>query len=221
MQIKKNDIYPLLYLAESLEERREDFARTVVNANERIFRFAELHNWQHKCQPLTFKKVEIFSSQNELWGRLLQLFDMSSDTPLQISGLAAALEKEILMAISPEEYLKLRPEYACEEKAWEKLLAHEIAHRLHVRILENNEEAMGPTWFFEGFAIHAAGQKISNHFFDSPQKAIEAVRERNSSRGLYATYSSAFNYFLKYKSLKEMVSRAGKKDFENWLLTDF
>ena len=30
-----------------------------------------------------------------------------------------------------------------EENAFEKLLAHEMAHRLHIRILNGNENAMG------------------------------------------------------------------------------
>ncbi len=58
-----------------------------------------------------------------------------------------------------KEYAEIYPE-GIEDKSFEKLLTHEMAHRLHIRILDGNEEAMGPIWFFEGFAIYIADQLI-------------------------------------------------------------
>jgi hypothetical protein len=61
------------------------------------------------------------------------------------------------MAVSPELYAENYPE-GIEEDSYEKLLAHKIAHGLHIRILNGDEGRMGPTWFFEGFAIYAVEQ---------------------------------------------------------------
>ena len=94
-------------------------------------------------------------------------------------------------------------------------MAHEIAHRLHVRILNGNEEAMGPLWFFEGFALYAANQFEDSSLILSEEEIGEIIR--SEERGSYEKYAFVFRYFLKKKPLEDMIEQAGKKDFIRWL----
>lgn len=218
MKVKQAEISQMLHLEKEMEPQRDEFIHCILNACEIISLFSEKYHWENFNQTPTFNRIEFYSSQKKLWNRILNLYDLPETTPLQTSGLAAGLEKKILLAVSPEEFMRLRPEYAVSSDAWERLLAHEMAHRLHVRILGGDEDAMGPTWFFEGFAIYASGHQISTMIFNEPQEALKAVNQKEFTRGIYAIYSSAFNYFLKHKSLNELISRAGKGDFEKWLI---
>jgi hypothetical protein len=124
----------------------------------------------------------------------------------------AALENRVLLYVSPEVYLKNYPEGA-EENAFEKLITHEMAHRLHIRVLGGNEDAMGPIWFFEGFAIYAAGQ-FENYVLP-PTDIWETIE--STARGSYKKYGAAFRYFMKRTSMRELIEHAGDEGFFNWL----
>ena len=88
-----------------------------------------------------------------------------------------------------------------------------MAHRLHIRILEGDEDAMGPIWFYEGFAIYAAGQ-FETFSLDSTEiwKIV-----RSTERESYRKYGAVFRYFLKMVSIRELIEHAGKDDFQEWL----
>lgn len=101
--------------------------------------------------------------------------------------LSGVLENRRLMAVAPQMYHDSYPD-GREKNAYEKLLAHEIFHRLHVRILNGNEESMGPVWFFEGFAIYAADQFSESHakMTDSEIMGRRALRRgRSASSALF------------------------------------
>jgi len=116
------------------------------------------------------------------------------------------------MSVSPTLYSRIYPE-GIENKSFEKLITHEMAHRLHVRILNGNESAMGPLWFFEGFAIYAADQ-FGNYTLE-PAEIWQIVR--NTKRGSYKKYGAVFRYFLKRISIHELIEHAGQEDFLKWL----
>lgn len=120
--------------------------------------------------------------------------------------------------MKPEEYSRLRPEYATEPDAWTRLVAHEIVHRLHVAILDGNEEAMGPPWFYEGFAVVGAGQPLGEDIvLTSAAEALSTVKN-TQSRGSYRYYAAAVRYFAGRVPLRDLVQHAGRADFESWLL---
>jgi len=116
------------------------------------------------------------------------------------------------MAVSPELYSQIYPE-GIEDKSFEKLITHEMAHRLHIRILNGNENAMGPLWFFEGFAIYAAGQFANYNL--RPAEVWEVVK--GTKRRSYQKYGATFRYLLQRAPLQELIERAGRNDFLKWL----
>jgi hypothetical protein len=202
---------PRLVLPQSHEARRDEIAGYVVKAHRIIETFASEHGWSDRMRVFFERGVEIHATQLGLWQRILELHGQPRDRPLPVKGLAAALEKGVLLAVTPEEYRRVQPAYASKPGAYTRLLAHEIAHRLHVALV--GDERMGPTWFFEGFAVVAAGDLLSEPV--SEEVAWEGMRARGP--GSYKKYAATLRYLMTRIPLPEMISKAGDKDFEAWL----
>ena len=197
-----------------LYPRRIELASKVVEAYSIVCRFADSNGWQAYMQEPLFTSIEIFETQEKLWERIRQSKESLEDYP-PTDGLSAAICSCHLVAVTPEKYERIRPEYAHIDKAWTRLLAHEIVHQLHIRLV-GTEDKMGPKWFFEGFAMHAAGQRFGDHAITSIKEAIEAMHAE--SRGSYAKYVAAFEFFLERIELSLMLQRAAEQDFESWLI---
>jgi len=208
----KNLNIPLI-LPASLESRRNEFEKTIILAKERIHKFAENYNWQNLMKKSFIDEVRIFDNKQSFDAVLLEMNNMDLSTKLP-KTYSACLENRILMAVSPEIFLQNYPEGE-EDSFFEKLLAHEIAHRLHIRILNGDEEAMGPVWFYEGFAVYAAGQ------FQDPdlQLALKDVLQiiNDPKRGSYRKYGFVLRYLLQKISLPEMVQKAEDGNFNKWI----
>ena len=87
---------------------------------------------------------------------------------------------------------------------------------VHIRILDGDEDAMGPIWFFEGFAILAADQfrdKIEVPE-ESEMLGIINCKERTS----YKRYGDVIRYLIKKVPLPELVRMAGREDFIEWII---
>ncbi len=187
-------------------------ADSAVTAYAIVKRFAAKHGWSDHVSVFFDQGVEIFATQAALWSRVQALHGLSGQ-PLPTKGLAAALEKHILLAVSPTEYRRVHPEYSAAEGAWERVLAHEIAHRLHVAILAGDEDAMGPVWFYEGFAVVVSGDLKS-----APVDAATAWENTKAKgAGSYHKYAAALRFFSSRVPLRELVANAGRKDFHAWL----
>jgi len=96
------------------------------------------------------------------------------------------------------------------------VLAHEIIHRLHVRIVAD-ENAMGPLWVFEGFAMYGADQARGSIKTMTRDEIWQVVREKE--RIDYRKYSFVFRYFAVRTSPREIILRAARDDFDEWLKT--
>lgn len=93
------------------------------------------------------------------------------------------------------------------------MLTHEIAHRLHVRILDGDEDAMGPIWFFEGFAIY-----VSEQFLDfTCSEALMWDIIKNQKQVSYKYYGAVFRYLMEHISLQTLIHHAKDINFYEWL----
>lgn len=209
------EVEKILTLPECEETRRGAFAGAVVRALEIVGEFAARYGWGEKRVEPFFRAVEIYETRDELWTRILDLHGLE-DVPVPTDALTAALEEGILLAVVPEEAERARPEYFNTLDDWTRALAHEILHRLHIRILDGEEERMGDPWFFEGFAIFGSGQRLGAEL--EPETFAEAMDlTRMEGRGSYAGFAAAFRFFAQRVPLPELVAHAGDKDFEDWL----
>lgn len=209
---KKNSKIPII-LPESIESRRKEFEKYVLSAQERIQIFAKQYQWDRLTNESFFDSVMVFDKKEEYDKTFLKITGAETNIKLP-KTYCAALEKRILIVVSPEIYSINYPE-GVEDNHYEKLLAHEIAHRLHIRILNNNEDLMGPIWFYEGFAIYAADQFKNSKTQLSTNDFLTIIK--NTERGNYEKYSYIFRYFAKKIPLENLVNKAGEKDFDKWL----
>lgn len=210
----ENGIYKIPYIIpKSLESKRSFFENSILKAQKSLKNFAKKHNWESFLQESFADVVEVYDKKIQFDQRILYLSDADLETQLP-STYSAALEKRVLLSVSPELYKENYPE-GIEKDSFEKLLTHEMAHRLHIRILKGDEEKMGPIWFFEGFAIYAANQ-FENQDLRLTKEEVWKILE-NKERGSYKKYAAVMKYFLKKVSLEKMVKMAGEENFLNLL----
>lgn len=206
-----------LILPGSMENRRDELQTYVNNAIMNIRNFSGKYGWEDLTKEDFMDSVIIFDDKNDFNITLLKL--AGADTSMNLPDTyCAALEKRTLLSVSPELYSKVFPE-GIEEKSFEKLLTHEIAHRLHVRILKGDEEAMGPIWFYEGFAMYVANQFSGSDIILSKEEMIKIMKDPD--RGSYVKYNYIFRYFVKRISLKGLIVKAKDEDFNNELILLF
>jgi len=203
-----------LTLPLSLEPERMQFEQILLETQRRIVRFATKHGWKDLAKERFFDSVKIFDVKSDFDKALAEVTGLPASTVLP-ETYSAALERGVLMAVSPELYSKNYP-LGIEKDSYEKLLAHEIAHRLHIRILRGNEEAMGPIWFFEGFAIYAAEQFRETTSEPTTIEIEETLS--NSERSSYRKYGAVFRFFAEKLSVTDMIEHAAKEGFQEWLL---
>lgn len=203
-----------IILPDALKERAEEFNINLEKAIERVKKFASRYGWQKHTEKSFMDKVMIFDSKPEFNKMLLELCEMPSDTELP-ETYCGALEERVLAVVTPEIYSTVYPQ-GVEEDFYTKILAHEVAHRLHIRILEGDEDAMGPVWFFEGFALYAADQFCHSKISLSKEEIIDILK--TEERGSYEKYAFIFRYLVKLIPLKELVSKAGSPDFTEFII---
>lgn len=204
-----------LALPASLEARRPEFVQHLHRAQARLEAFARAHGWQHLAQESLIQRAEIYDSKEGFDARLRQLAHLPADQPIPKSFVAGPIDG-VFFAVTPELQRQLNPEDT-DPQAYEKLITHELLHLLHVRILQGDEDAMGPVWFYEGLATYGAAQYPEFH-----EPADAALRERTlaaQERGSYRDYTQVLRYYLQHTTLPELVARAGKPDFQDWLKT--
>ena len=203
-----------LELPGSLESRRAEFEVTLRDAQAIIGDFAARHGWSELVREPFADTAFIFDSKEAFDAAIRVLFDLPPGHALSPTH-SGALEERRLLAVAPEIY---RANYPAgdEPRAFAKLLAHEIAHRLHTRILGGDEDAMGPVWFFEGFAITAVNQ-FAGTTPELPRDRMRAIIQAEH-RGHYPEYRAVMNALLERTSLAELVDRAARPGFTEWAL---
>lgn len=203
-----------LILPDSLESRRIEFLDYVNAARVNIISFAKEYGWGVLTKEEFMDRVIIFDDKNEFNLTLLKLAEADPTKHLP-DTYCAALEKRTLISVTPEYFSEVYPE-GNEDRSFEKLLTHEIAHRLHIRILNGEEKAMGPIWFYEGFAIYAAYQFSKSGIILSTDEMIKEMKDQD--RGSYIKYNYIFRYFLNIIPLEELISKAKDENFNEELI---
>ena len=203
-----------LELPKSLESQRHELEQTLLSAQRRLRSFAVQYGWDDLIIESFADHAEIYDDKNKFDQRFLKLHgeDLSIKLPKTVS---AALEKRVFISVSPELYSQNYPQ-GIEEKSFEKLITHEMAHRLHIRILNGDENAMGPIWFYEGFAMFAANQFSKSDIHLNKDEIIEIMN--NPERGSYLKYAYVFRYFTEKIPLHELINEAKNENFNEWLL---
>lgn len=209
----KKGVYPLpLVLPPSLEMNRSQFEEMIWNAQEKIISFAINHNWDITKDPL-IKKIEIFYTKDKFDEAVIKAFHLESDTLIPKKA-CAVVANDVLLMVSPEVYMEIYPQ-GFEENYYQKLIIHELAHQLHIRILKGDEDKMGPKWFYEGFAIHVANQ------FQGIEKQLnkDGIWEiiHTDKDVSYQDYKEVIEYVLEKTNLEDLIENAGEANFVEYV----
>lgn len=210
---RKSDIFDIpLELPSTEEKRRTWYEKVVRDAQERISIFAFNHQWsEHVSTPL-IKRIRVYETKEKFDSEVKNAFKYDSEIELPQS-FSAIIADGILLAVTPNKYNE-NYKVGQEEHAYEKLFAHELAHELHIRILEGEEEQMGPRWFFEGFALYAANQ-FDNSLLELTKDDIRMIVSSNKSV-TYAYYRLIMDELLLYMELKDAVEHAKYQNFKDF-----
>ena len=202
-----------LTLPKSLESQRPLFEKYLINAQKRLIHFAINHGWEKHIKESFADKAIIFETHKDFKNYLIKsgLLDNSMEIPKTYS---AVLENKELLLVSPEVYAENYPD-GIEEDSYEKLMCHEMVHRLHVKILNGDEDKMGPVWFYEGFAIYGSNQFENMNIQLSESEMSEILKSKK--RIDYKKYGVMIRYFLKTKSLSDLVQNAHDIGFNDYL----
>lgn len=197
---------------ESGKSEYEEYYRKAIH---NIEMYAKEHDYAEFVNRRFIDSIMIFDSKAGFDSAVLSFTgsDPSLKLPAKLCGL---MEKQTMFLVTPAIYSARYPE-GIEAGSYEKLITHEIAHSFHIRLLEGNEDAMGPVWFYEGFAV-----TVANQFENSELKMdifhIEDIMN-NPEAGNYEMYAYMFRYFCEKAGLKAMLERAKENDFNEWLIS--
>ena len=203
-----------LVLSESLEPRRQVLESILEGAQERLLIFAERYHWEYLMEEPLMRRAFIFDSKKGYDDFLRELYPEEKDAVIPKS-FTAGFKDDVFFAVSPEIYREVAPQFF-EPDFYEKLVCHELAHRLHTRIVNGNEEMMGPLWFWEGLATLMASQ-FENKTKKIDQKTIRSLL-KSARRGDYRDYNALMKRFVKLVPLPELIRRSYREDFATWLL---
>lgn len=202
-----------LILSKSLEAERNNLEQAFRDAQIIVYEFANRFGWQAHLSESFIDEAQIYDTKQAFDNRLRESFNMEASAVIP-STYSAILEEKILMSVSPKLLSENYPD-GIEDNHFAKLIAHEIAHRLHVRILNGNEDAMGPIWFFEGFAVYASDQFHNTLPTITDSKLIEIINSKE--RGSYKLYGAVFHRLAISCLVPEMIARAADENFIDWL----
>jgi hypothetical protein len=178
--------------------------------------FAAANGWAEQAREPTFARAIVVDGAPSLEREVRLLAGAAPDAPFPTEASAATIEDGVLVAITPSAYRALRPEHFGIPDAWERLIAHEVLHRIFVAALRRDDETTGPRWFYEGLAVVGSGQRLGHEpEYASGAEALAGVHA--PGRDSYARYGAAVRRFLARAPLPELARRAGKPGFEEWL----
>lgn len=177
-----------------------------------IASFAFRHDFGRAYERGLAREVQVFATK-AAFDRFLQVTgEWPAQTPVP-ENVVAVFNNGRLLAAAEEDARRTNPAIDSHD-AYVRILAHELVHGLHVAVLRGDKSAMGPRWFFEGFAVAAAGQ------FDEQQ--ISAADYRAVIAGLpkadYRLFGAAVRKLAQTHTYAELIERARKPDFDTWAL---
>ena len=216
-----HDPCPQLELPEGLNHARSSYEEDVMAALEQVSSFFMSAGLELSNAHL-INSVKVFESSLKAREHLVQAYDTQIENiPETISG---TVEGRSLFLVSRETYneiwQKMYPAWPWTEQAYRQLVVHELAHRAHEEFAIaslGTAEAMGSTWFFEGFAVACAGQFETDSQMMSCGELQEQVGLGHTPRISYPLYGHIVRSLANKYGMKDLVTRASEPGFPQFL----
>ncbi|MCD4826836.1 MAG: hypothetical protein K8Q99_03555 [Acholeplasmataceae bacterium] len=197
-----------------IDKNNQNMESQIQNALDRIKAFVDANHLSTGGVKQLVTNAIIYDTYDLFLKHVIPLLDLPKDVIAQAS-ISGTIINRVLYIVSPRLYTDIYPIEGQTETGYEKLITHELAHQLHIDILNGDEDKMGPRWFYEGFAIYVAHQFVDKKALDKKQmiKIIE-----NELYVSYDQYAGLFEEVLKIYDFKEIVKRADTESFKNELI---
>lgn len=158
------------------------------------------------------REVKVFATKVEFDRYLQTSGEWPKDTPVP-GNYVAVFNNGVLLATAEEDARRTNPAIDSHD-AYVQILTHELAHGLHVAVVGGDKLAMGPRWFFEGFAVAAAGQYDEQAISEADFRAVIAGLPKAD----YRLFGAAVRKLAQTHSYAELIEKARKAGFEAWVL---
>ncbi len=116
---------------------------------------------------------------------------------------------------------KLYPNWPWSQKSYRSLIVHELAHQAHAHASSQRtgtEDAMGPSWFYEGLAVMCAGQFISDAKPMTATEILSYVGGDKAPKVSYPLYGRLVRSLALLVPVKTLVEKAAEPGFPRELL---
>ncbi|MEW6364822.1 MAG: hypothetical protein AB1714_09310 [Acidobacteriota bacterium] len=211
-------------LPADLEGERDRYREDILAAVDRVAAWFTQQGFETRREDLIDRAVvlgDIETAQTKVAAHF------GVDRTAVPDSFSGTVDQKTLFVVCPEvyrkTYIRLYPDWPWDEAQYRGLIAHEVAHRAHARVavsLHGSEEAMGPTWFFEGLAILCAGN-FEARVGDSPQLTWEQLMAYVSEDGTkslgYPTYGRMIRSLAAAFPAKLLIERASDRGFPQFL----
>lgn len=177
-----------------------------------IASFAFSHDFGAAYSKGLAREVQVFATKAAFDRFLLASGEWPATTPVPTS-VVAVFNNGRLLATAEEDARRTNPAIDSHD-AYVRILAHELVHGLHVAVLRGDKSAMGPRWFFEGFAVAAAGQFDGQAISQADYRAVLAGLPKAD----YRLFGAAVRKLAQTHSYAELIEKARKPGFDAWAL---
>lgn len=212
-----------LKLQASLELERETYAARIQEAvYDVVDNFAR---WGFAIEPRSLvRHVQVFADLQTARTTIAKAFNAKpEDLPETFGGLAT---NDQFYLASPELFRKTWDKQygaaAWNGRTYHRLMMHELSHTAHaqfaVKVL-GDEERMGPTWFFEGFACYSAGQFSDQPALSRADFTRQLAEIRAGKQVGYPAYARMVSTLAAKVPVPVLLRHAGDKDFPEAFLS--
>jgi len=91
--MKTGNLYCEISVPAGAEHRRGEVMQAALNAIAIVEAFARANAWTHLTKERFFSRIEILSSKEALWKRLLEMSQLPPDMPTPTDAVTAVIEK--------------------------------------------------------------------------------------------------------------------------------
>ena len=209
-------------LPASLEGHRAEYERLITSSRDEVLAWFAKSGLPMEAADLIDRAVVYLDTESLRRGVAKVFGDDPQKIPDTFSG---TVNGKTLYVASEEAFhpiwTKLYPDWPWSRRSYRSLIVHELAHRAHAYVASRrtgSEDAMGPSWFFEGLAVMCAGQFAAGK---KPMNATEILSHVGGSKApkvSYPLYGHLVRSLVLFIPVKTLVEKAAGPGFPRELL---
>lgn len=209
-------------LPANIEGQRAEYERLIASSRDEVLAWFAKSGLSIEAADLIDRAV-VYPDAASLRQGVAKVF---GDDPKKIPDTFSGTVNGKTLYVTSEEafhpiWTKLYPDWPWSRRSYRSLVVHELAHRAHAYVSSRrtgSEDAMGPSWFFEGLAVMCARQFAAG---EKPMNAAEILSHVGGSKApkvSYPLYGRLVRSLALAIPVKTLVEKAAEPGFPHELL---